>query len=148
MKVAIASDHAGYQMKLAVKEHLSNRGIVVVDLGPEYPERCDYPDFAQKVCASIQKNEVAWGVLVCGTGIGMSMTANRFKGIRAAVVTDPFCAAATRQHNDANVLCLGERVLGVGIMKGIVDAWCDASFEGGRHQNRLLKMQAMEGMEQ
>ena len=146
MKVAIASDHAGYHLKQAVKEHLLSRGIDTVDLGPFVPERCDYPDFAQKVCKSIQKSEVDWGVLVCGTGIGMSMTANRFKGIRAAVVTDSFCAAATRQHNDANVLCLGERVLGIGIMKGIVDAWCEASFEGGRHENRLRKMQAMEGI--
>ena len=145
MKVVVASDHAGFQLKHVAIEHLIERGLEVVDLGPEEASRCDYPDYAERVCQSIQEGEVSWGILVCGTGIGMSMTANKFQGIRAAVVTDAFCASATRHHNDANVLCLGERVVGIGLAKNILDAWCEASFEGGRHQKRLDKLHSMEG---
>lgn len=138
--ILLASDHAGYSLKEALKEHLRQQGIVVKDLGPEQPERCDYPDFAHALCLSIQSGLYEQGVLMCGTGIGMSMTANKHRGIRAAVVSDVFSARATKQHNDANVLCLGERVVGVGLAQEIVDAWLKAEFEGGRHQMRIEKM--------
>jgi len=144
MKVAIASDHAGFQLKQFVIGHLEQKGMVVVDLGPNQANRCDYPDYAREVCESIQRGDSDWGVLVCGTGIGMSITANKFHGIRAAVVTDPFCASATRKHNDANVLCLGERVIGIGLAQNIIDAWCSSTFEGGRHKIRLDKLHSME----
>ena len=122
MIVAVGSDHAGYHLKEQVKLYLKDKGYDVIDFGPEQPERCDYPDFAVPLCSSIQKDSASWGVLVCGTGIGMSMTANKMKGIRAAVVSDPFSASATRAHNNANVLCLGERVVGVGLAQAILDA--------------------------
>jgi len=138
--ILLASDHAGYSLKEAIKEHLRQQGIVVKDLGPEQPERCDYPDFAHALCLSVQSGLYERGILVCGTGIGMSMTANKHRGIRAAVVSDVFSARATKQHNDANVLCLGERVVGVGLAQEIVDAWLKAEFEGGRHQMRIEKM--------
>ena len=144
MKVVIASDHGGFQLKQVVTEHLEKKGITVLDLGPDTASRCDYPDYAEKVCRSIINEESDWGVLVCGTGIGMSISANKFHGIRAAVVSDAFCATATRQHNDSNVLCLGERVIGIGVARNIIDAWCASSFEGGRHQQRLDKLHALE----
>ena len=144
MIVAVGSDHAGYHLKEQVKLYLKDKGYDVIDCGPEQPERCDYPDFAVQLCSSIQKDSASWGVLVCGTGIGMSMTANKMKGIRAAVVSDPFSASATRAHNNANVLCLGERVVGVGLAQAILDAWCSTEFEGGRHQARIDKMMNVE----
>lgn len=140
MHVVVASDHAGFVLKNSLKEYLQEKGIQVVDLGPEQPERCDYPDYAKMVCVEVLAGKASWGLLCCGTGIGMSISANRHKGIRAAVVSDCFSAMATRQHNDANVLCLGERVVGVGLAQQIVDAWIEASFEGGRHQLRIDKI--------
>ena len=145
MKVAIASDHGGFQLKQFLVESLLRKGITVSDLGPASKDSCDYPDYAELVCSQIQNQEADWGILVCGTGIGMSMAANKFSGIRAAVVSDSFCAAATREHNNANVLCLGERVIGFGVAQKILDAWCMASYEGGRHQRRLNKLHALEG---
>lgn len=144
MKIAIGSDHAGFVLKEHVRAYLKKKGYIVLEKGTMQADRCDYPDFAAKVCRAIQTGEVARGILVCGTGIGMSMTANKFQGIRAAVVTDPFCARATREHNDCNVLCLGERVVGAGLAEAIVDAWCEAEFEGGRHQARVKKMMSVE----
>jgi len=141
-RVGIASDHAGFALKSTLIKHLETREIEVLDFGPFKPERCDYPDFAHALCQSIQHNEIAEGILVCGTGIGMSMTANKHLGIRAAVVSDVFSAKATKQHNNANVLCLGERVVGAGLAEEIVDAWLNATFEGGRHQGRIDKMMA------
>lgn len=139
-RVAVASDHAGFHLKTNCVTWLNELGYSVTDLGPEQAERCDYPDFAHQLCQLITKGEVDWGVLVCGTGIGMSMTANKHAGIRAALITDPFCAAATREHNNANVLCMGERVIGSALAKSILDAFSKASFEGGRHQTRINKM--------
>lgn len=143
MPIAIGSDHAGFQLKEAVKAHLSGRGLEVVDLGTHAAERCDYPDHAASVAASVARGESTLGVLVCGTGVGMAMAANKFAGVRAAVVSDTFSARATRQHNDCNVLCIGERVVGVGLAFDIVDAWLDASFEGGRHAGRVAKLDAL-----
>ena len=138
--VVVACDHAAFARKNQLKEYLQSKGLRVLDVGTHDEERCDYPDFAVAACTSIQQGQATWGLLVCGTGIGMSMAANRCTGIRAAVVSDCFSAVATRQHNDANVLCLGSRVVGVGLAKQILDAWCSASFEGGRHQARIEKM--------
>ena len=119
MKVVIGSDHAGYALKSIVSEHLKEKGYDVIDKGVHEATRCDYPDFAFPVAKSVANQDAVWGILVCGTGIGMSMSANKVPGIRAAVVSDPFCAAATRQHNNANILCLGERVVGVGVALSI-----------------------------
>ena len=138
--VVIGCDHAALDLKNVLKEHLVERGYNVKDVGIHEAVRCDYPDYAKAVCRQVQNGNAQWGLLVCGTGIGMSMTANRFPNIRAAVVSDCFSAKATRQHNDANVLCLGSRVVGVGLAKEILDSWCQASFEGGRHQARIDKM--------
>ena len=138
--VAIASDHAGLILKSVLCTYLEDKGISIWDLGVSEPVRCDYSDYAHKVCQAIQQGDVLSGILVCGTGIGMSMTANKHIGIRAAVVSDVFSARATKQHNNANVLCLGERVVGVGLAQEIVDAWLESDFEGGRHQARIDKM--------
>ena len=139
-RVVIASDHAGFILKSQCIMWLSELGYSVEDLGPSAPERCDYPDFAHQVCAQITENQADWGVLICGTGIGMSMAANKHSGIRAALITDPFCAAATREHNDANVLCMGERVLGNALARSILETFSKAQFEGGRHQMRIHKI--------
>ena len=144
MKIAIGSDHAGFRLKEYLKAYLEEKGHVVLEQGTVEPKRCDYPDFAIKVCQSIQKREADRGILVCGTGIGMSIAANKCQGIRAAVVTDCFSARATREHNDCNVLCLGERIVGIGLAKSIVEEWCVAEFEGGRHQIRVEKMMQIE----
>ena len=139
--VVIASDHGGFALKQHVIEHLRSLAISVQDLGPNTPERCDYPDYAHLVCTAVQSEpERTMGVLICGTGIGMSMTANKHSGIRAAVVSDVFSAQATRAHNDCNVLCLGERVVGPGLACMLVETWLKTEFEGGRHQTRLDKM--------
>ena len=142
--LGIASDHAGFSLKSALIAHLESNGIRVKDFGPTEAKRCDYPDFAHTVCEAVQKGTVQMGLLVCGTGVGMSITANKHIGIRAAVVSDVFSARATKQHNDANILCLGERVVGVGLAQNIVDAWLAATFEGGRHQGRIDKMMSWE----
>ncbi len=144
MNIVVASDHAGFNLKQELVDYLNSLGHSVDDLGPAAPERCDYPDYASKVGQTVIDGKADWGLLICGTGVGMSMCANKIKGIRAAVISDTFCAAATRQHNNANVLCLGERVVGVGVAKSILDAWLGAEFEGGRHQNRIDKMMAIE----
>jgi len=144
MTVFAASDHAGFRLRQALVEHLRARGVEVVDLGPVAPERCDYPDFAAQVARRVAAGE-GLGLLICGTGVGMSMAANKIAGIRAAVVSDVFSAQGTRAHNDCNVLCMGERVVGVGLASSIVDAWLDAEFEGGRHAGRVAKIHALEG---
>ena len=145
MRVAAGSDHAGFHLKARLVEYLRQRdGIEVVDLGTHGPESVDYPDYAVAVARAVAGGEADWGLLVCGTGIGVCMAANKVAGVRAATVTDTFTAAATRQHNDANVLCLGERVIGEGVAQSIVDAWLGASFEGGRHQRRVNKITALD----
>lgn len=144
MRLALASDHAGYALKEDLRAHLEDRGVHVVHLGPDAPERCDYPDYAVRVARAVAAGEVEVGLLVCGTGVGMAMTANKVPGVRAAVVSDTFSARATRQHNDANVLCLGQRVVGAGLARDIVDVFLDAAFEGGRHAGRVAKMMAVE----
>ena len=138
MKIAIASDGAGYELKVKVMEHLKERGIEYTDLGPDSDASCDYPIYAKKVCDAVKAENDTLGILVCGTGIGMSMAANKEEGIRAAVVSDCFSAKATREHNDANVLCLGGRVIGSELANMIVDLFIDTPFsEVERHVRRI-----------
>ena len=139
MRISIGSDHAGFTLKQVVAAHLVAAGHEVDDHGVHEPTSVDYPDQADLVSAAVSAGTSELGVLVCGTGIGMSMAANKVPGVRAAVVSDTFSARATREHNDANVLCLGERVVGPGLACDLVDAWLGASFEGGRHLRRVRK---------
>jgi ribose 5-phosphate isomerase B len=145
MKYFIGADHAGIDIKQYVKELFEAKGHEVIDLGPFSKERVDYPDYAQKVCQEVLKNEGSKGILICGSGIGMSMAANKFDGIRAALCHNEYSAKMAREHNDANVICLGERVSGYGMIEAIVEAWLNASFEGGRHTGRVEKINALFG---
>lgn len=135
--IAIGNDHAGIELKFDIIELLNDKGIETKDLGPGFNEKADYPDVAKDVCDSIVQGECELGILICGTGVGMSITANKVKGIRAAVVSDVYSAIMSKKHNDANVLCIGQRVVGPGVAEMIVEAWVSESFEGGRHQRRV-----------
>ena len=136
----IASDHAGYELKEAVSAHLAKQSYTLVDHGTSDLQSCDYPVFAQSLCKAVLESG-APGILICGTGIGMSVAANRFSGIRAALCGNEFLARACRQHNNANVLCLGSRVIGHGLALGIVDAFLETPFEGGRHEKRVAMLE-------
>ena len=138
-RVALASDHAGFQLKEFIKEHLAGRGVAPLDLGTDTTQSVDYPDYAKKVCEKILDGGAEKGILICGTGLGMSIMANRYKGIRGALCHDHFTALAARSHNDANVLVLGGRILGADLAKEIVDTWLDTPYEGGRHERRIKK---------
>ena len=138
--IAVGSDHAGYEMKLALEEHLKERGIEFTDFGTDSKESCDYPVYAGKVAEAVTAGKARFGLLVCGTGIGMSMAANKFKGIRAAVVTEEFSAEATRSHNDANVLCLGARVLDNDRAIKLLDIFLDTPFSEGENHIRRIGM--------
>ena len=144
MKIAIGCDHGGLEHKDAIVAHLKERGFEVKDSGIYENHSVDYPDIAVKVCADITSGECERGILVCGTGIGMSLAANKVKGIRAAAVSEHFSAKYTRLHHDSNVLCLGGRVIGVGTALELVDLFVDTEFEGGRHENRVNKVMAIE----
>ncbi len=144
MKVIIASDHAGLELRRELVSALQELRVEVNDVGPTTNASVDYPDFAKMVCKAVAAGEYQYGVLVCGTGIGMSITANKYRGIRAALCTSEFEARMTRAHNDANVLCLGQRVVGAGLARGIVEAFVATPFEGGRHQKRLDKIREAE----
>lgn len=137
MKIAIGSDHAGYDLKQKVAAYLVDLGYEVDDFGTQDKESCHYPLFAKKVAMEIVGGRSDRGILICGTGVGMSIAANKIKGIRAAAVSDCFTAKATRMHNDANILCMGERVLGPGLACLIAQIFIETDFEGGRHQTRL-----------
>lgn len=142
--LAIACDHGGYELKLDIMAHLEKRGVEFVDLGCDSLDSVNYPDYAKKLCSAIQSGECYRGILVCGTGIGMSIAANKHKGIRAACASDTFSVKYTRLHNDANVLCLGGRVVGPGLALELVDLFIDTEFEGGRHQTRVDMLRAIE----
>ena len=142
--IALGSDHGGYLYKEELKKHLDEKGIEYIDFGTDSTASCDYPVYAEKVCKAIQSGECEKGILICGTGIGMSICANKFKGIRAACCENTFSARMTRMHNDANVLCFGGRVVGPGLALELVDAFLDNEFEGGRHQRRIDKVMALE----
>ena len=137
MKIAIGCDHGGFEHKNAIAEHLKERGFEVTDFGIYENKSVDYPEIALKVANSVASGENTLGILVCGTVIGMSMAANKVNGIRAAAVSDHFSAKYTRLHNNANILCLGGRVIGIGTALELADLFVDTEYEGGRHQKRL-----------
>lgn len=144
VKVAIASDHAALALKSAICERLKELGHEPHDLGPNDSTSVDYPDFARRVCDTIKAGNATLGILLCGSGVGMSMAANKYPGIRAALCFNRYMSTMTRLHNDANVLCLGERVIGLGTALEIVEGFVSTDFEGGRHQRRVDKMMAFE----
>ena len=137
MKIGIANDHSAVAMKNEVKEYLESLGYEVVNFGTDTDDSVDYPVYGEKVAEAVANGEVDRGILICGTGIGMSITANKVKGIRASLCGDTFSARATRAHNNSNILCLGERVIGENLALDIVDIWLNTPFEGGRHQRRI-----------
>ena len=143
-KITIGSDHAGYSLKIRIIAHLRELGWEVIDKGTDSEESCD---FADAVCKNIQNGVTELGILICGTGIGMSMAANKHRGIRAAACSDVFSARLTREHNNANVLCFGERVVGYGVACDLVDAFLGATFQGGKHQRRVDQVMAFEKTE-
>lgn len=143
MKFYIATDHAGLDLKDYTVELLKEKGHEVIDLGPFSKDRVDYPDYAVKVSQSVLADSESQGILICGSGIGMSMAANRFTGIRAALCHDAYSATVARGHNDANILCFGERIVGRGVAESILDAWIDGSFDGGRHIGRIAKIETI-----
>ena len=144
MKIAIASDHAGVELKTELNKLLAERQIDSRDLGTYTNASVDYPDFASQVARQVARGEADLGVLICGTGIGMSIVANKHRGVRAAVCTCELEARMARAHNDANVLCLGERIIGPGLAREILGAFLDTRFEGGRHQRRVDKIRDVE----
>lgn len=143
MKFYVATDHAGIDLKDFTVELLKEKGHEVVDLGPFSKDRVDYPDYAVKVSEAVLQDEGSQGILICGSGIGMSMAANRHTGIRAALCHDAYTATVARGHNDANILCFGERIIGKGVAESIIDAWIAGSFDGGRHTGRVAKIEAI-----
>ena len=144
MKIAIGSDHGGYSLKELIYQHLLKKEVEVTDFGTHNDASTDYPDYAEKVSEAVTAQQCDFGILICGTGIGMSIAANKVKGIRCALVSDCFSAKATRQHNNSNILALGGRVLGPGLALEIVDIWLQTEFEAGRHQRRVDKIIDME----
>ncbi|MFO7263321.1 MAG: ribose 5-phosphate isomerase B [Bacillaceae bacterium G1] len=148
MRVAIAADHGGYRLKEEVKRELEAMGIPYQDFGTDSPESVDYPDYALPVAKGVASGEFDRGILICGTGIGMSIAANKVRGIRCALVHDVFSARATREHNDSNVLAMGERIIGPGLAREIVRTWLTTEYAGGRHQRRIDKIARMEAQEE
>ncbi|CUU45332.1 ribose 5-phosphate isomerase B [Clostridium beijerinckii] len=144
MKIALGCDHGGINLKGAIKKYLISKNIEVEDFGTNSSESVNYPEYAIKVSKAVTSKECDLGILCCGTGIGMSIAANKHKGIRAAVVGDCFSAKMTREHNNTNVLCLGERVTGEGLALTIVDTWINSKFQGGRHSERLALVEEIE----
>jgi ribose 5-phosphate isomerase B len=140
-KFYIATDHAGYALKAYVKDIVTELGHEIIDLGPDSADRVDYPDFAKRCAKEVLADEGSFGILICGTGIGMSMAANKIPGIRAALCHDHYTAKLTRQHNDANILCFGERVVGRGVLEDMIKAFIESKFEGGRHFDRIKKLE-------
>jgi len=145
LKIAVGSDHGGFNLKKIIIEHLKEKGIDYEDLGCFTPDSVDYPDIAFPLAKRVAKGEFDRGIIICGTGIGVSIVANKVPGIRAAVCSDCFSAKASREHNDANILTLGERVIGPGLAKEILDVWLEAEFQGGRHETRVNKIKIIEG---
>ena len=144
MKLAIGSDHGGFRLKEAIKTYLLAHDYEVTDFGTESEDSCDYPDFALPVAEAVAKGEYDRGILIWGTGIGIGIVANKVKGVRAALCHDTFSAEACRNHNDANILTMGERIVGEGLALKIVETFLNSDFEGGRHQRRVDKIKALE----
>jgi ribose 5-phosphate isomerase B len=144
MKIALAADHVGFGLKEKVREYLKSQGLEVEDYGPSNAESVDYPDFAEMVAAQVAAKQADYGVLVCGTGIGMMLAANKVPGIRAVVANNTISARMAREHNNANVLTMGGRMIDAATMRQIVDTWLSTPFAGGRHQRRLEKIDAID----
>ena len=145
-RLVIASDHAGFELKESVKEFLKKEGVSVEDLGPDNSDRVDYPDYGIKLAQAVSEDESLKGIVICGTGIGMSIVVNRFPKIRGTLCADVHTAELSRQHNNSNVLVLGGRVLEKGLAHKIVNTWLETPFEGGRHSDRLKKIDHIENM--
>ena len=143
-RIAIGCDHVGFILKNDIVAHLRQRGIEVLDKGTWSPERTDYPRYASAVAQAILTGEAEGGILICGTGVGISITANKYPGIRAVVCSEPYSAQLSRQHNNTNVLAFGARVVGLELAKMIVDVWLGSDYEGGRHQTRIDAITALE----
>ncbi len=137
MKIGIGNDHSALEMKAEIIEFLEEKGYEIVDFGTNSSESCDYPKYGEAVGRAVAAKEVDLGILICGTGLGISLAANKVKGVRAAVCSEPFTAKMSRAHNDCNVLAFGARVVGAELAKMIVDVWLNTEFEGGRHQRRV-----------
>jgi len=144
VKIAIGSDHAGYHYKEIVKKHLEEKGFEVIDKGTYSEERVDYPVYGEAVANAVASGEADKGIVICGTGIGISISANKVKGIRAALCTNEYMARMARKHNDANILAFGARVLGIDVVLGIVDEFFSTDFEGGRHERRVNLIKEIE----
>ena len=144
MKIGIGNDHSALELKAEIIEFLKEKGHEVVDYGTYTTESCDYPMYGEKVGRAVASGEVEKGILICGTGFGISLAANKVKGVRAVVCSEPYTAKLSRMHNDANVLAFGARVVGIEMAKMIVDTWLSAEFEGGRHQRRIDMVMAIE----
>ena len=143
-KIAIGADHAGFRLKEFVKKLLEEKGFEVIDVGTYSEERCHYPEYAKKVAKMVSEGEVKRGILICGSGIGMSIVANKFKGVRAALCHNIYSAKYSRLHNNSNILCLGGRVTGEDLTREIVEVWLNTPFEGGRHEERLKLIEGIE----
>jgi ribose 5-phosphate isomerase B len=146
MKIVLASDHGGFELKEIVKEYLNSEGYDIKDFGTFNPESVDYFDYGVKAAESVAKGEADKGIVICGTGIGISITANKVKGIRCALCHDVYSAEMTRAHNDSNVLAMGGRVIGRDLALRIVKAWLETDFEGGRHERRINKISEYENL--
>ena len=144
MKISLGCDHGGLELKDAIKQHLLDRGFEVKDCGTFTKDSCDYPDYARPAAEAVASGECEKGIVVCTTGIGVSITANKVKGVRCALLSDLMSAKMTRQHNNTNMMALGQGVVGPMLALQIVDTWLDTEFEGGRHQRRIDKMMAIE----
>ncbi len=144
MKVVIACDHGGFELKEIVKEHLEKNGYLVIDIGTYNMDSVDYPDYGERAGQMVANKEVDRGIVICGTGIGISLAANKVSGIRCALCTNEYMAVMSRKHNNANMLALGNRVIGSGLALSIIDAWMTTEFEGGRHGIRVDKIMKIE----
>lgn len=144
MKIGIGNDHSALEMKAEIIGFLKEKGHEVIDYGTNSTESCDYPVYGEKVARAVASGEVEQGILICGTGLGISLAANKVRGIRAAVCSEPYTARMARQHNNCNVLAFGARVVGAELAKMIVDTWLSTEFEGGRHQRRVDMIMAIE----
>jgi ribose 5-phosphate isomerase B len=144
MKIALGNDHTAYGMKCEIREYLAGKGYQISDAGTHNEERTDYPHYGKVVAEMVVKQEADLGILICGTGVGISLAANKVRGIRAVVCSEPYTARLSRQHNNTNILAFGARVVGIELAKMIVDEWLNAVFEGGRHKTRLDMITAIE----
>lgn len=144
MKIGIGNDHAAVDMKNQVVEYLEGKGYEVVNFGTDTYESCNYPEYGEKVGRTVAAGDVDLGILICGTGVGISLAANKVKGVRAVVCSEPYSAKLSRQHNNTNILAFGARVIGIELAKMIIDEWLSAEFEGGRHQTRVDMITAIE----